>query len=305
MRNYWIKILVGAVAIFAVGMVIVAGFRKVTVTLKSSDPIPIPLIGLVPFRLDSARMGSVERVELLRSDPEHISGVRVLVSLDDSISPDRLRACRFELDNLEKLNDQTTFRCLQGNGETPNLEPFGTVVVGAIHDTFPLLVAAGTAREWRGTRVRFGHNGVQVDLPSDSTAPWRDSLRQELSDRVDAMSDSIDQLKDLAGNLEDSSANLDRTGRRRLQHSADSVRASMRAMVERMKADENRLKVLDRSRGMSPAELDSMSKSLSQLHDSILRQVTRQLEHLQTVPPAPAAPAAPHVHPSPPTPPPR
>ena len=66
MRNYWLKILLSALGIFAIGMVLITGFRglktKVTTTLNSSDPIPIPLIGLIPFRIDSNKLGSVSRV---------------------------------------------------------------------------------------------------------------------------------------------------------------------------------------------------------------------------------------------------
>ena len=85
MRNYWLKIVFGALGIFAVGMVLVSGFRHLKVSvnqaINSSDPIQIPLIGLIPFRLDDQKLGSLSLVEFLRSDPEHVSGVRVVVKL--------------------------------------------------------------------------------------------------------------------------------------------------------------------------------------------------------------------------------
>ena len=129
MRNYWLKILLSALGIFAVGMVIVTGLRslksKVTTTLNSSDPIPIPLIGLVPFRLDSDKLGSVSRVEFLRSDPEHVAGVRVVVKLADSVSIDRLRSCEISLDDADKINERTTFRCMAAAAPVVRTSPLG------------------------------------------------------------------------------------------------------------------------------------------------------------------------------------
>ena len=108
MRNYWIKIVIGAVGVFAVGMLLVTGFRtvksKVTTAINSNDPIPIPLIGLIPFRVDSAKLGSVSKVEFLRSDPEHVSGVRVVVRLADSIDAGRLHDCVLALQSVENIN---------------------------------------------------------------------------------------------------------------------------------------------------------------------------------------------------------
>jgi hypothetical protein len=108
-----------------------------------------------------------------------------------------------------------------------------------------------------------------------------DSLREEISSLVEARSDSIDALKDQASELEDSSAEAPVAQRRQLQHRADSVRAVMRAMVDRMKAEETRLHALDEVAGLSSAQRDSLARLGNVLSDSIRRMVARELQKAQ------------------------
>jgi len=312
MRTYWLKILGGAFGVFAVGMVLLYSFRsvkaKVTSTLNSTDPIPIPLIGLVPFRLDSVKLGSLKRVEFVRSDPEHVSGVRVVINLGDSMAADRLRSCRIALDDADHINEGTTFRCqaLEG-GPAPGLVPFGQVVINGGGDSFPLLLPERAARDLRETTIKLDHQGLHVNGPHDAAAEAiaarLDSIQEELSNRIDARSDSVDNLKELAASLEDSATSLGAAGRRRVQRSADSVRAVMRAMVERMKADEARHTALQGRSPISRAELDSLTTLGPRIVDSVRRAIAPQIREAQdqarrardaaavSTPAAPAAPA--------------
>jgi hypothetical protein len=250
MRYYWLKIIGRALGIFAVGMALILAFRsvktKVTTALNSSDPIPIPLIGLVPFRLGNDKLGSVNRVEFLRSDPEHVSGVRVVVKLADSVRPDRLRACKLAIDDVDHLDERTSFRCQAPEAALEGLEPFGVIVIKGGSDSFPLLLPGKAVTELRQTSIRLDHSGLHVEGPHDPVAETlaqrSDSLREALGNRIEARSDSVDELKDQAATLEDSATGLGASARRRVQGSADSVRGVMRLMVDRMKADEARQK---------------------------------------------------------------
>jgi hypothetical protein len=308
MRNYWLKILLSALGIFAVGMVIVTGLRslksKVTTTLNSSDPIPIPLIGLVPFRLDSDKLGSVSRVEFLRSDPEHVAGVRVVVTLADSVSIDRLRSCEISLDDADKINEHTTFRCMAAAAPVGAHEPFGVIALSGRSDTFPLLLPSRAVKELRQTTIRLDQSGLHV-TNHETAAARVDSMRQSLSDRIDARSDSVEGLKDLATALEDSATGLGAVPRRRVQHSADSVRAFMRSMVDRMKTDEARLKAMDDSPGLSPEQIDSLSNLGNMITDSVRRAVAREARAGQAVARSRAAEARVEVAPAAPAPPPK
>lgn len=315
MRNYWIKIAAGAFGIFAVGMLVITGLRavksKVTTTLNSNDPIPIPLIGLVPFRVDSAKLGSVTRVEFLRSDPEHVSGVRVLVKLADSITQDRLRACTLALHSLDNINDKTTFQCQANGAALGDLQPFGTVVVRRMggSDTLALLLPGKAVTDLQGTRIRVNGHGIQISGPEDPIADMMeartDSMHDLLDERIDARSDSVDELKDLTSTLEDSASHLSTGARRRVQASGDSVRAVMRAMVDRMQADRMRMEAIEHVRGLSIAQRDSLANLGPALHDSIQAQVAREMVRMRAEleKALPEASATPKITPAPPSPP--
>lgn len=316
MRNYWIKIAATAFGIFAVGMLLITAFRsvksKVTTTLNSSDPIPIPLIGLIPFRVDSAKLGSVSRVEFLRSDPEHVSGVRVLVKLADSIGEDRLRNCTLALQSVENIDEKTTFRCQSAGADLGTLQPFGTVVVrrhSGMSDTLALLLPGKVVGEMQGTRIRINGHGIQISSPSDplgdAIEARTDSMHDLLDSRIDARSDSVDELKDLASELEDSAAGLTTGARRQVQHSGDSVRAVMRAMADRMEADRAHMSALEHVRGLSDSERDSLAQLGPHIGDSVQSQVARELAKMradlkQALPAAVEAPATPKAVPAPP-----
>jgi hypothetical protein len=307
MRSYWLRIAAGAFGIFLVGMILIGGFRRVKTTVRhtieSNDPIPIPLVGLVPFRLDGEKLGSLDRVEFLRSDPEHISGVRVRVKLADSVEPSRLGQCALALDDLNNLNDKTTFRCQDTASPAPGLERFGVVAIRNGSDTFPLLLPGQAVAELRQTSFRLTRHGFEVKGPADAVAEAlaarTDSMRNELNGRIDARSDSVDSLRELASSLEDSALEAAPAERRRLQRQSDSVRAVMRSLVVRLKADEERMKALDRVSGLTAAQRDSLARLSGVIRDSVQRALARELGRMQEelkragVQVQPAAPAAP------------
>jgi hypothetical protein len=258
---------------------------KVTQTINSTDPIRIPVIGLVPFRVGHEKLGSVSRVEFLRSDPEHVSGVRVLVKLADSITPERLRRCQLALDDVDNIGDRTTFRCESTTGPVAGLEPFGVLVIKNSSDTFPLLLPAKAVADLRSTQIHVSSHGIEVHGPRDTLGEaliaHTDSVREQLETLVEARGDSVDSLKDTASELEDSSANAPAALRRQLQRSADSVRTRMRAMLDRLKADEARLNALEEVSGLTPAERDSLALLGPRIADSVRRIVARELQRAQ------------------------
>jgi hypothetical protein len=260
--------------------------------------------------VDSAKLGSLTRVEFLRSDPEHVSGVRVLVKLADSIGEDRLRSCTLALQSVDNIDENTTFKCQASGAETAGLLPFGTVIVrrNSGDDTLALLLPAKAVNDLQGTRIRINGHGIHISGPVDPIAvayeARTDSMHEELDNRIDARSDSVDELKDLASSLEDSASQLSTGARRQVQHSADSVRTIMRAMVDRMEADQARMAALDHVRGLSSGQRDSLAQLGPHIRDSVQAQVARDLARMQadlkqTLPEAPAAPPAPKAVPTP------
>jgi hypothetical protein len=234
------------------------------------------------------------------------------VKLADSIGQGRLQNCTLALESLDNIDEKTTFRCRAAAAPLEDLQPFGTVVVrrmGGGADTLALLLPGKSVGELQQTRIRINGHGIQISGPNDPLADMlearTDSIHEMLDHRIDARSDSVDELKDLAGTLEDSAAGLSTTARRRVQHSGDSVRAVMRAMVDRMQADQARMDALEKVRGLSVGQRDSLAGLGPLAHDSIRAQVARDLARMQaelkrTLPEAAPAPRAVPVPPRPP-----
>ena len=97
MRSYWLKILLGAFGVFAVGMIGVSlvrgGIAKVNSVVEGEGPITIPL-GLIPFVLGGERLGKLDQVTLNRDSPSHVSDVELQVDLSDSLLAQGLSGCR-------------------------------------------------------------------------------------------------------------------------------------------------------------------------------------------------------------------
>ena len=293
MRNYWIKIALGALTVFAVGMLIVTGIRKTkakfTNTFESTDPISLP-IAFLPFRLEGTKLGSLDKVVLLRDQPNQVSGVRVVVDLADSVHAEKFQNCLLVVDDVEHINEKSSFRCEKGDTAGSHLAQFGYVHFKNTGDSVALLLPAHSVEELKKVRFNLNDHGFSITSADDS-------LADEVESRMDARSDSVDELRDLADQFEDSAAQAPQAQRPKLQRKADSVRIVMRAMVDRMKADEAQLDVL---RGHGRSDLpdpDSAAAYGRRLADSIKVEVNKDLRRkgVTKVSPTPT--------PSPPTPP--
>jgi hypothetical protein len=222
MRNYWLKIAGRAAAIFAVGMLLITGFRsakgKISSHLNSVEPIPLPLIGLVPFTLDQHKLGALDRIDLLRSEPERISGVRMIVKLADSVNSERVTACQLAIDDVEHINDRSSFRCAGPTDAMPGFERFGTVVLKGTPDTVGLMVPVAAAEKLRSTRFSFRHGEFNVVSDTDS-----------LEEALQGMADSLEQVGDSISEAMSDSVNKSYHVR------ADSIRTAIKIQVEQIR----------------------------------------------------------------------
>jgi len=157
MTKYWMKIALGALLVFAVGMGIRYAFNrgkeKVRVVLETASPITVPL-RFAGFRVDGQRVGQLERLTLERSDPHHVSSVRLVVRIDSAAVAERLRSCTLRLDDLEHINENTTFVCLTGPGAdsagtVADFESFGEVSVEGSDVVMALQLPAAVVTQLR------------------------------------------------------------------------------------------------------------------------------------------------------------
>ena len=192
MRNYWLKILLGAFGIFVVGMLGVhlarRGMQKAKLVVSGTGPISIPL-AFVPFNLGGSKLGTIDRVTLLRDAPKHVTAVSLEVKLDDPMVAQGLAGCRLAANlDSEKRKDgfqvhagqwgEGTFVCLHGDSATPDFVEYGHAVLKPGDVTIPLLLPSDMAKDL-----------AKGDFDSDSEA-----VADSIAEAAEAHADSVAQL---------------------------------------------------------------------------------------------------------------
>jgi hypothetical protein len=151
MRNYWLRIFFGALAIFAVGMVGVTlarqGAGKVRGMVEGSGPITLP-VAFIPFKLDGEKIGTIQRIKIYRTAPNHVRSINVRVRLADSVSPGRLDPCILVAEGYEDINSKTTVLCSTAEDTVgENLVPVGEIALSKNNRTFKLYMAREALQE--------------------------------------------------------------------------------------------------------------------------------------------------------------
>jgi hypothetical protein len=229
MRNYWLKILLGALGIFAVGMIGVSlvrgGIAKVHSVVEGEGPITIPL-GLIPFVLAGERLGKLDRVTLHRESPSRVSAVELQVNLSDSLLAQGLSGCRlaanFEGDTTDRgvnirvnRNRNGAFHCVPEDSMPSDLVEYGVAIFHPGEVEVPLLLPADVVTELQS--LDFGHGSMRAsrgDSSTQITAPNADSIRAEVARQLEL----VDSVRSLAHRFGDS---VRAEARKRIAEGAD------------------------------------------------------------------------------------
>jgi hypothetical protein len=131
MRGYWIRIGLGALAVFLVGYGAIALVRsRVLPRLNqlATQPVRIPL-GSDAFVLDGTNLGSVREVVFERRALLLPRALHFRVQLADSVSVGSLAGCRPTMvsDSQGNLPREWEFRCLEPEEADSDLVRVGTV----------------------------------------------------------------------------------------------------------------------------------------------------------------------------------
>jgi hypothetical protein len=200
MRNYWLRIALGAAAIFTVGMIGVTlarqGVGRVRGVVEGSGPITLPL-AFIPFKLDGQKLGNVNRVVLLRDAPKRISSVEIEVKLRDSLVARGLEGCRLAA-NFETERGSAhvqvhagpwstgVFSCVDRNVVTPQFQEFGRAILQPGNVTVPLLLPNDIVDD-----LKQGH----VDPDSqDSIAAAAEAMADSIAEAANVRADSISDI---------------------------------------------------------------------------------------------------------------
>jgi len=198
MRNYWLRIVLGALAIFTVGMIGVSlarqGVGRVRHVVEGSGPISVPL-AFIPFSLDGQKLGNVNKVVLLREAPKQISAVELEANVGDSAVARGLEGCRLTA-NFEdnhsprKIRVETgnfsrrgVFTCIHAGDSAPGFQEFGQATFQPGNVTVPLLLPDDMVND-----LREGHFDSDVQ---DSISAAAEARAESIADAAEARADSI------------------------------------------------------------------------------------------------------------------
>ena len=231
MRNYWVRIAFGALAIFTVGMIGVTlarqGVGRVRGVVEGSGPITLP-IPFVPFKLDGQKLGTLSKVVLLRDAPKSISAVELEIKLRDSMLARGLEGCRLAA-NLDAEHDRRgvdvnvgplstgVFSCFHGNDSSAQLQEFGRAIFQPGGVSVPLLLPNDLVDDLK--QGDFG-SGDEDSVASAAQAR-ADSIAEAADAQADSITAAVEQRADsIAGRSERLVDSLRSEGERR----ADSTR---------------------------------------------------------------------------------
>lgn len=180
MKGYWLRIGLGALGVFVVGMIIMTVFHSAKTVMvglaDSTNAFTIPLpFGVVPFNVDGKKYGTIEKITFYREHPNSVKSVRIVADLHDSASARSLADCDFVLDDPEHIDQKTTFRC-PPDGAPTGYEEFGEVVAVGLEGTFPLYLPTSAVTKFRE------HGAVNVNVGESTTAAIKlkvDSIKAE------------------------------------------------------------------------------------------------------------------------------
>ncbi len=149
----WIKIVLGMLLIFGVGMGIRAGIMsgksKVQELTQGTSSISIPMLGM-PFRTAAGEIGSIQRLYVDRSAPKRVSGFRLAVTLNDGVDVDQFDHCEVTVTNPETINEHTAFTCLtEADSGFSELVQFGSITFRPSGEVHRLMVPRSVRDEIR------------------------------------------------------------------------------------------------------------------------------------------------------------
>ncbi len=201
MRGYWLKILLRALGIFAVGMLVIAVIRgargRVRSVVTTSDPITIPL-PFVPFRIDGQRAGTFQRIVIQRDAPDDVRTVDLHVDLGDTAMAQRIHRCSGILAQLHEVPGRqgktlhdAEFTCVHDDSTHDAFESFGEVHFVPGDHTAPLLVPPEVATELRRELIQR-----RARRSEDSLAARAESIAAEAERTADSIGEAAGRMAD-------------------------------------------------------------------------------------------------------------
>jgi len=248
MRSYWLRILLGAFGIFALGMIVISivrhGRSRVESVIASSEPLSIPL-PFVPFQLNGSKLGTLERLTVNRDAPKKVSSIELQVKMDDSLVAKGLAGCRLAA-NVESDSSAST-----KHGDV-------NIHMNRLHEkTFFFCAAHDSGFEEMGSaKLTPGDVELPLLLPQSLAEHLRNGDWATDSDSTDALEDRADSIAEAAEAMADSAAAKAEKGQARAEAKAEAVSERQSRLGDSLRAE-----------GLRRA--DSIRKVMKRMADSL------------------------------------
>lgn len=210
MASYWLKIFLGALLVFAVGLGAVTLVRKasdgVHYVSETSGPISIPFF-FVPFEVDGRSVGTIRRLNIYRDSTRHPTSVSISIAADSG-QVSGLASCILAARTSGEQATPNQFECLTaGDTAGKNLVEFGQLTVRDQNDSFALLA------------------------PRAMVVKLRDGAADDLSGQDDAARQAVDsantQRRQLIDSIRQAARESAETARTEAQRVVDSIQSAI------------------------------------------------------------------------------
>lgn len=159
MNRYWLRIGLGIVLVFALGISAMAAVKKGKAEVRSflataGTRLPLKLASL-KFRFEGRPIGAVTGIDIQRTGAGDPGRVTIRVALTDPADLEPLRDCSLTLDDVAHINDRTGFRCADGSElDAGDLVKTGAVVFEPGSVSRPLFLLQRDLDRWRRSEIR-------------------------------------------------------------------------------------------------------------------------------------------------------
>ncbi len=190
MRAYWLRVALGALGVFVIGMMFVTGLRatknKATAAIAElktglgGEASRMMLAGLkdsLAFKLDGQRLGALRRLKIDKAEAHTVPSVSAVVALDPGVDAARVRHCDIVPLSQDQMAD---FRC--ADSAESGLETVGAVTFEGAGFNRPLRLQPEMVEKLR--------KGDAFHLNADLTGPVDATVRKGDRDIVRIKADS-------------------------------------------------------------------------------------------------------------------
>jgi len=206
MKAYWTRIVLGAFVVFGVGLVVwfavTRAKEQVHVVVESARPITIPIpFSIIPFRVDGEKYGAVHHVTFHRDAPKSVDRIVVQVKLADSVDAAQFKDCLLSLENVDNIDEHTTFDCLKRDTADTGLVQFGEVQLDPSGLMVPLLLTKSDVADLRHTdeivleQEQARMQAAEAEWAGDSARMAAEGLADSISVQVERLVDSLVTIK--------------------------------------------------------------------------------------------------------------